>query len=139
MHKMPVLWTDYVKFLSEQPQHVTRVRRAFDRALQSLPLTQHHVIWPLYLAFARASQVLPTCVCVYRRYLQAFPSGREEYVSYLLSIGKFSDGNAFPVYWYLMVVGTEHWDEAAFQLAAMVNDPKFQSPSGINLAALKLK
>jgi pre-mRNA-splicing factor SYF1 len=109
MHKMPVIWHEYCAFLMRQPA-VTRTRRTFDRALQSLPITQHDKLWPLYLQFVRAAGVRATCVRVYRRYLQFDPTGREQYVDYLLSIG--------------------HYDEAAHQLATLVNDEHFVSREG---------
>lgn len=101
MHKMPAIWAEYCAFLAVQPC-ITRTRRTFDRALQSLPVTQHERIWALYLPWVRGTGVWETCVRVYRRYLQYEPAGREEYVDYLLAIG--------------------HWDEAAHQLATIVND-----------------
>ena len=48
MHKMPRIWLDYLELLVGQ-RLVTRVRRTFDRALCSLPITQHDRIWPQYL------------------------------------------------------------------------------------------
>ncbi len=48
MHKMPRIWLEYLEFLTEQ-QRLTRTRRAFDRALISLPITQHDRIWVLYM------------------------------------------------------------------------------------------
>ncbi len=48
MHKMPRIWLEYVQLLMEQ-RLVTRTRRTFDRALASLPITQHDRIWQLYL------------------------------------------------------------------------------------------
>ncbi len=54
--------------------------------------------------------MVETCIRVYRRYLMFSPAGREDYVDYLLATG-----NA---------------DEAAFQIAAMVNDDKFVSQRG---------
>ena len=109
MHKMPVIWVEYCSFLVEQRQ-LTRTRRTFDRALQSLPITQHDRIWPVYLAFVRSAGVRETTVRVYRRFLQYDSTGREEYADYLLSIGNV--------------------DEAAVQMAAMVNDERFTSLKG---------
>lgn len=109
MHKMPTIWVAYLSFLSRQKQ-ITRTRRNFDRALQSLPVTQHDRIWPLYLSVMREYGVWETCVRVYRRYLMFAPESREDYVEYLLAIGQ--------------------WDEAACQLAIVVNDPKFESRKG---------
>nr|CAD1827711.1 unnamed protein product [Ananas comosus var. bracteatus] len=48
MHKMPRIWLMYLTSLTEQ-RRVTRARRAFDRALRSLPVSQHARVWPLYL------------------------------------------------------------------------------------------
>lgn len=45
---MPRVWLDYLELLMEQKQ-VTGARRAFDRALAALPITQHDRIWALYL------------------------------------------------------------------------------------------
>ena len=48
MHKMPRIWLDYLDHLMGQFL-LTQTRRAFDRALCSLPITQHDRIWQLYL------------------------------------------------------------------------------------------
>ncbi|EFJ51030.1 hypothetical protein VOLCADRAFT_103670 [Volvox carteri f. nagariensis] len=48
MHKMPRIWLQYLQLLMEQ-RLVTRTRRTFDRALASLPITQHDRVWQLYL------------------------------------------------------------------------------------------
>ena len=53
MHLMPRIWIDYAKFLAQQ-KHVTRTRRVYDRALQSLPVTQHGVVWSNYLEWAQS-------------------------------------------------------------------------------------
>ena len=115
MHKMPVIWLEYCSFLVEQ-RRVTRTRRTFDRALQSLPVTQHERVWPLYLAFVRAAGVPDTAVRVYRRHLQFDAAGREDFIDYLLGAG--------------------HVDEAAAQIAAAVNDEAHVSPSGRTKHAL---
>ena len=109
MHKMPRIWLDYLEFLSAQ-HRPTATRHAFDRALRALPITQHDRVWELYLKFARACPVKETAVRVYRRYLQFEPDGVEEYVDFLLSIGRFS--------------------EAALKLAEMLNRENFVSQNG---------
>lgn len=48
MHKMPRIWLEYLEFLVRQ-KFVTKARRAFDRSLAALPVTQHDRIWILYL------------------------------------------------------------------------------------------
>ena len=48
MHKMPRIWEMYLRFLLEQ-KLVTRTRRACDRALAALPVTQHERVWSIYL------------------------------------------------------------------------------------------
>ena len=53
MHKMPRIWLDYLEILAAQHAHTT-TRRAFDRALRALPVTQHERIWKLYLPYAKA-------------------------------------------------------------------------------------
>lgn len=116
MHRMPSIWKNYTDFLTKQCL-LTRTRRTFDRALQALPVTQHHLIWPGYIEFAKRSNVRELCVRVLRRYLQFQPEDRQKYIDYL----KNEAG---------------HWDEAAVQLAIMIDDPKLASLSGKSAHAL---
>ena len=88
----------------------TSTRRAFDRALQALPITQHKKLWEQYIAWVKEFGVGDTCVRVYRRYLMYDSSHREEFVNYLIEISQF--------------------EEAARQLAACLNDDHYVSPSG---------
>lgn len=88
----------------------------FDRALQSLPITQHERVWKAYVPFAKGCGVPETAVKVYRRYLQLAPEGREEFIDFLQEQGL--------------------WGEAAAQLAMLVNDPKFVSATGKSSHAL---
>ena len=73
MHKVPRIWLDYLEFLVGQ-RLVTRTRRTFDRALCSLPITQHDRIWPQYLVSSSLVPVLwdnqsiimwPACMACY--------------------------------------------------------------------------
>ena len=109
MHKMPRIWLEYLRFLMGQPR-LTATRRAFDRALRALPITQHERVWELYLEFAKGCPVKETAVRVYRRYLKYDPEGVEEYVAFLLGIGRVS--------------------EAALKLAELLNRESFTSKSG---------
>lgn len=109
MHKMPSIWVDYCIFMSSQCK-ITRTRHIFDRALRALPITQHHRIWPLYLKFAKLSNVEEMAVKIYRRYLKLFPDDVEEYIDYLIIQGRL--------------------DEAAQQLAVLVDNENFVSKHG---------
>ncbi|ETN67683.1 XPA-binding protein 2 [Anopheles darlingi] len=109
MHKMPRIWMDYCAFMTSQCK-ITRTRQVFDRALRALPITQHHRIWPLYLEFLKRFDIPETAVRVWRRYLKMCPEDAEEYVEFLVSIG--------------------HLDEAAQQLASIVDNENFVSKHG---------
>ncbi len=110
MHKMPVIWRDYLAFLT--PQHkLTRIRRTYDRALCSLAVTQHEKwVWPGYLAWAQSCGVSETGVRVWRRYLKINPLSLEEYIRFLKRSGRL--------------------EEAALQLTRLVNDDHFISQRG---------
>ena len=99
MSKMPRIWLDYTSFLSSQG-YVTRTREAFDRALQSLPISQHDLVWPQYLKFARREGVpVRTRAGIYRRYVMYDPSEVEEYVEVLVrggSTGRPPSGSLGP-------------------------------------------
>eukprot|EP00227_Mantoniella_beaufortii_P007544 CAMPEP_0197590830 /NCGR_PEP_ID=MMETSP1326-20131121/12238_1 /TAXON_ID=1155430 /ORGANISM="Genus nov. species nov., Strain RCC2288" /LENGTH=890 /DNA_ID=CAMNT_0043156111 /DNA_START=130 /DNA_END=2802 /DNA_ORIENTATION=- len=110
MHKMPKIWELYLSFLMEQ-RVITKVRRACDRALASLPVTQHERVWAIYLGFIRQHGIpVDTARRVYRRYLKFEPGHTEEYIEFLKLRG--------------------HWDEVANKLASIVNDDTFQSLAG---------
>ncbi|KAK9243469.1 hypothetical protein V1506DRAFT_544291 [Lipomyces tetrasporus] len=108
LSKMPRLWIDYLQFVMKQCR-VTETRRAFDRALRALPITQHDRIWPLYLDFAKSVKGR-TAVCVYKRYLQYKPQDREDYVDLLMKL--------------------DYHAEAAQQYIAILNTAKFISKNG---------
>lgn len=118
LNKMPVLWLEYLQLLMDQ-RLGTKTRRAFDSALQALPVTQHGRVWALYTKFVKDFGVWQTAVKVYRRYLTFDPAYREEFAQYLLSIGKF--------------------DEGVQQLAVMVNDDQFVSVKGTSKHVLWLQ
>ncbi|XP_018799467.1 PREDICTED: pre-mRNA-splicing factor SYF1 [Bactrocera latifrons] len=109
MHKMPRIWMDYGVFMTTQCR-ITRTRHVFDRALRALPITQHHRIWPLYLKFVRRFDIPETALRIYRRYLKLFPEDAEEYIEYLIDV--------------------ERLDEAAQQLASVVDNEHFVSKHG---------
>ncbi|KAH9558703.1 hypothetical protein CY35_06G021700 [Sphagnum magellanicum] len=110
MHKMPRIWIMYLKTLTEQ-KLLTRTRRTFDRALCSLPVTQHDRIWEDYLKFV-SQQGVPTetSLRVYRRFLKFDPTHIEDFIEFLQS--------------------SELWQEAAERLAQVLNDDTFHSSKG---------
>ncbi|GIL47375.1 hypothetical protein Vafri_4209 [Volvox africanus] len=119
MHKMPRIWLEYLQLLMAQ-RLVTRTRRAFDRALASLPITQHERIWQLYLKFIHSPGIpVETAVRLYRRYLKLEPTHAEEYIAYLRAKGR--------------------WGEAALKLAELLNDDTFRSLEGKSKHALWLE
>eukprot|EP01128_Nolandella_sp_AFSM9_P005156 TRINITY_DN2456_c0_g1_i1.p1 TRINITY_DN2456_c0_g1~~TRINITY_DN2456_c0_g1_i1.p1 ORF type:complete len:829 (-),score=203.80 TRINITY_DN2456_c0_g1_i1:83-2569(-) len=109
MHKYPVIWLEYLGFLESQLL-VTQTRRLYDRSLQSLPITQHEQVWPLYIKFVKRVGVPETAIRIYRRYLKLEPTHVEDFIDYLVSVKQF--------------------DEAARQLATAINNVKFNSRKG---------
>ncbi|KAI5590711.1 hypothetical protein POPTR_004G035600v4 [Populus trichocarpa] len=110
MHKMPRIWIMYLQSLIRQ-KLVTKTRRAFDRALCALPVTQHDRIWELYLSFvSQEGFPIETSLRVYRRYLMYDPSHIEDFIEFLLNSGL--------------------WQEAAERLASVLNDNQFYSIKG---------
>jgi pre-mRNA-splicing factor SYF1 len=88
----------------------THTRHVFDRALQSLPITQHDIIWRRYVNWARDYGVIETAVRIFRRFLMYDPTQREDFVEYLEQ--------------------AEQFDEAAKQLIICLEDDNFVSGSG---------
>jgi pre-mRNA-splicing factor SYF1 len=48
LNKMPRIWLDYIDLMMSMLKG-TETRKVFDRALQSLPVTQHKNVWKLYI------------------------------------------------------------------------------------------
>ncbi|XP_020108338.1 pre-mRNA-splicing factor SYF1 [Ananas comosus] len=110
MHKMPRIWLLYLRSLYEQ-RLLTRARRAFDRALRALPVTQHDRIWAPYLDLVSLPGVpVETSLRVFRRYLLFDPAHVEDFIEFLLRSGR--------------------WQEAADRLAGVLNDDSFHSIKG---------
>lgn len=102
--KKPRLWLAYCAFLKAQGA-ITRTRRTFDRALRSLPITQHEPIWKDILHFSKNCGVDKTAMCLYRRCLMVCPDRIQEYIDYLFTKHK--------------------WDECAQYMAKAINEPRF--------------
>ena len=105
LNKMPRIWEMYLSFLMQQPL-VTTTRRAFDRALRALPLTQHNRIWALYRPFANSASG-ETAVKIWRRYMQIHPENAEEFIELLIDMRQYT--------------------EAVKKYMDILNNPKFKS------------
>lgn len=119
MHKMPKIWLAYCRFLMKQKK-ITTTRRTFDRALQSLPITQHDMIWDLYIQFVHDCGVWETAVRVYRRYMLIEPSVVEQYIEWGL-------GRKVRIS-YLIAI--DKYDEAAVQLCKLLDQENYKSRQG---------
>ncbi|KAH6668561.1 pre-mRNA-splicing factor SYF1 [Plectosphaerella plurivora] len=108
LNKMPKIWEMYLKFLLKQPI-VTVTRRAFDRALRALPVTQHKRIWALYRPFADSVAGIGA-VKIWRRYMQIHPEDAEDFIELLNQVGLYT--------------------EAAKMYMTVLNNPKFTSKHG---------
>ncbi len=73
LHKMPKIWIEYTRFLEKQKK-VTLTRKTYDRALTSLPVTQHDKIWPFYVKWALSGPFTSTTNHVLTRYCKIDPS-----------------------------------------------------------------
>lgn len=96
MHKMPRIWLDYLQLLLDQ-RRISRTRHTFDRALCSLPVTQHDRIWELYVRFVRQDAVpVETALRVYRRYLKFDPTQAEDFINFLQEVRRATGQEAPP-------------------------------------------
>ena len=105
LHKMPRIWEMYLSFLQKQPL-ITVTRRAFDRALRALPITQHNRIWALYRPFA-SSAAGNTALRIWPRYIQIHPEDVEDLIDLLVDHGKYT--------------------EAVMEYVNVLNNPMFRS------------
>ena len=107
LHSMPALWLQYCTYLSSL-RLLTAARHTFDRALSSLPVTQHlRWVWPTYLQFVLSTHVPETIIRVYRRYIKLDPSARDTLVTHLTA--------------------HKRWDDAALLLVECIDDPAYSS------------
>ncbi|GMM36371.1 mRNA splicing protein [Saccharomycopsis crataegensis] len=100
LHKFPVIWQKYLKFLIDhQLYDLALIRKTFNAALRSLPLTQHEAIWDLYIGFAdkliknfsEANHEVSVIVSrIYLKYLEIHPDYLEEIIDKLIGLGNYS-------------------------------------------------
>ncbi|KAI9725237.1 MAG: pre-mRNA-splicing factor syf1 [Chrysothrix sp. TS-e1954] len=105
LNKMPKIWEMYLKFLTKQPL-ITTTRRVFDRALRSLPATQHNRIWTQFRPFALTASG-ETSIRIWRRYLQIHPEDAEDFIDIL--------------------VERQQYTEAVQKYIEILNNPRFKS------------
>ena len=117
LHKMPRIWLEYCDSLIAQ-RKVTTTRRTFDKALRSLPITQHSRIWAPYIKWVTngGERLKETALCVFSRCLKLEPNRREDFVEYLLKMNNYG--------------------KASNQLAMICADDQFVSKSGKTKHAL---
>lgn len=82
LYLMPRIWLDYLEWLMTQ-KSITYSRRMFDAALQCLPVTQHDLIWKLYIEFAENLPVAESGRRIMNRYLLFKPDFLENYIDFL--------------------------------------------------------
>lgn len=81
---MPNIWILYTEFLVSQ-NFITKTREVYDRALMSLPVTQHGRIWKRYCEWISTTDAIASAIYVFERYLKVNPDYKEEFVDYLVS------------------------------------------------------
>jgi len=85
----------YGEFLMKQ-NLITRTRQVFDRALLSLPVTQHEKVWEVYREWALSLKETPkTAISIIKRYLRLNPDFAEEFVEYLISVDQIDDAAVY--------------------------------------------
>ena len=102
------MWEMYLDFLMQQPQ-ITLTRRAFDRALRALPITQHQRVWSKYKKFA-TSAAGSTEVQIWQRFTQISVESSERFIELLVASGEY--------------------ELAASKYLDVLGNPKFRSQSG---------
>ena len=128
----PRVWVEYLSFVKDHPgcTTVTVVRQLMNRALQSLPVTQHDKIWPTFLEWIQSSGTntaqsestgsreelvpqwnipLETQIRLLRRYCMFNPLYRKEFAEFLTQ--------------------EEQWGEAAVQYQLLLNSTPASSSS----------
>ena len=83
MNKMPKLWVEYLEFLIHQKK-ITLTRQTLNRALESLPITQHEQLWSIYLNWAIEQKSTSLVVDAFDRYSQLNHNIIEDCVEYML-------------------------------------------------------
>lgn len=90
LHKMPRLWMDYLEYVQKDENFtdITQWRRLVNRALMSLPVTQHSKVWTVVLQVLEKTLQLPseTVVRMLRRYSMLDPTYRSNFAKLCVSL-----------------------------------------------------
>jgi pre-mRNA-splicing factor SYF1 len=121
-HGFPRAWITYFEFLERHPtyQSITVTRRLASRCLQSLPLTQHHKVWPAIRKSLSAIPNLPveTHARLISHHAQLDPSQKREYGEFLMRAELW--GAAAAVLWQILNVSASDDNSST----AAVMDPE---------------
>lgn len=123
MNKMPRIWLEYAKFMEKQ-QMISRTRQIYERALSSLPITQHDLVWNPYVAWIESLESIDLIKAVYRRYLKYAPQFTDKYINILLDYKEIQEA----VEMYLKILEEDNY-ELWMQLCEIIS----KNPTKLNL------
>ena len=123
MNKMPRIWLEYCKFMGRQ-KLITQTRQTYERALTSLPITQHEVIWSAYTSFVESLELIELIKNVYRKYIKYAPNHIEKYINILLEYGEVQEA----VEMYIKILDDDNY-ELWMQLCEIIS----KNPTKLNL------
>lgn len=106
LYTCPRIWLNYLDFIGRQ-KRITLLRKTMNKALLSLPITQHERLWQCYMPLVRETKSIPTVFDAYKRFLMIHPEFIEDACSY------FIQQNATKA--------------AAYFLKKLLKDPNFKS------------
>ena len=90
MMKMPLIWINYIQFMMEQ-NSITKTKIIFNKALQSIPITQHKKLWDIYIPWIESlSGCHRTKIEIFKRYTKFNPDYKEKFINYLIGIKEFN-------------------------------------------------
>ena len=95
MHRMPMIWLKYLKFLVRHQPTITSVRLVLNRSLQALPITQHHLIWKFivhdWILKDQCKVPKTTSHRLLKRYLRLDPTFIGTFIDYLTNTESYSE------------------------------------------------
>ena len=107
----PRLWIEYLAFIGKQ-KRMGLLRKVMNRALQSLPITQHDRLWECFLPIVRQNHAVATAADAYKRFVQLHPEHIEDACEFF--------------------VEEKSPKHAAFFITMLLNNPNFTSLNNRN-------